>query len=111
MRLRSAKAGRSYKHTEGELVFEPGLFRQSIEIETVGNPLWSPTLEYKVQLYDPEGCTLGLYLQTARVKVIDRNPFPTSKYADQASAQGLSESGFVILRAGPQLACPSACSR
>ena len=79
----SAKAGRSYKHTEGELVFEPGLFRQSIEIETVGNPLWSPTLEYKVQLYDPEGCTLGLYLQTARVKVIDRNPFPTSKYAEQ----------------------------
>ncbi|OLQ00898.1 Sodium/calcium exchanger 2 [Symbiodinium microadriaticum] len=56
----SAKAGVSYTHTEGELVFPPGEYRQSIEIEVVKNPRWAPTLEYKVQLADPVGCNLGV---------------------------------------------------
>jgi len=76
----SAKAGVSYAHTEGELVFPPGEYRQSIEIEVVKNPRWAPTLEYKVQLSDPEGCNLGMYLKTARVKCIDTKPFPTAQY-------------------------------
>ena len=79
----SAKAARNYKHQSGELVFQPGEFRKSIEIATISCPLWSPTLEYKVKLHRPHNCALGIYLKTARVKIIDRNAFPTSKYAEQ----------------------------
>mmetsp|Transcript_72169 Transcript_72169/g.168920 ORF Transcript_72169/g.168920 Transcript_72169/m.168920 type:complete len:800 (+) Transcript_72169:45-2444(+) len=79
----SAKAGKHYTHAEGELVFQENEFRQSIQISTVASPFWSPTLEFKVHLSKPEGCSLGNYLRSCRVKVIDGDTFPSSKYETQ----------------------------
>jgi len=96
----SGKAGERYDAFDGELVFESGVMRQSFEVEIVQGDQWEATLEFKVCLSGPEDCTLGLYLHTCRVKVIDSNTFPTSKYPEVA--QGLeavkSVGGFMLFR-------------
>lgn len=84
----SAKAGESFEETFGELIMEDGEYRKSIEIRMIDNHSWSPTLEFKVHLSDPEGCNLGHYLHTCRVKVIDTDSFPSSKYQEQISKGG-----------------------
>ena len=83
----SGKAGSRYVHTEGEVVFEDGQFQQTIDIEILDSPTWAATLEFKVVLSTPQGCTLGRYLKVCRVKVLDGDSFPTSAYAEVA-AQG-----------------------
>lgn len=76
----SAKAGSQYKATRGDVVFKENEFRQSIQIQVIASPYWAPTLEFKVRLCDPENCSLGNYLHSCRVKVIDSDTFPSSKY-------------------------------
>ena len=39
--------------------------------------------EFKVHLCNASGCALGRYLRTCRVKVIDSDTFPSSKYEEQ----------------------------
>lgn len=49
--------------------------------------------EFKVHLCKPSGAALGRYLRTCRVKVIDSDTFPSSKYESQLlqGKQGVSE--------------------
>jgi len=84
----SATSGHQYVHTEGIITFEDGEETQSIDITIINDPNWNPTLEFKLSLTDPKGCELEKYLKTARVKVIDKTPFPTYKYASNI-AQGM----------------------
>ena len=81
----SAKAGMRFVHAEGEVVFEDGQFQQSVDIEILDSPTWSATLEFKVVLTAPMGCSLGKYLKVCRVKVLDRDSFPSSSYAETAA--------------------------
>eukprot|EP00930_Biecheleria_cincta_P059241 TRINITY_DN44996_c0_g1_i1.p1 TRINITY_DN44996_c0_g1~~TRINITY_DN44996_c0_g1_i1.p1 ORF type:complete len:848 (+),score=128.43 TRINITY_DN44996_c0_g1_i1:286-2544(+) len=67
---------------------EDGEYRKSIEIRMMDNQSWSTTLEFKVHLSDPEGCNLGHYLHTCRVKVIDTDCFPSNKYQEHISKGG-----------------------
>jgi len=50
-------------------------------------------LEFKVHLCKASGCALGRYLRTCRVKVIDSDTFPSSKYEEQLlrGKKGVSE--------------------
>ena len=66
-----------------QVLIEEGQDIVQINIEILDNPEWNPTLEFKIHLSDPAGCELGLYLRTARVKVIDRNRFPSDAYCEQ----------------------------
>eukprot|EP00439_Symbiodinium_sp_Y106_P027438 s439_g3.t1 len=78
----SAKAGKQYHKASGQVEFKDREYRQSIQIQTVSSPLWSPTLEFKIHLANPTGCSVGMHLSSCRVKVIDADPFPSSRYAD-----------------------------
>jgi len=79
----SAKAGKRYVASEGTVCFEDNEYERSIDLQIIDDPTWAATLEFKIELYDPEDCTLGKYLHRCRVKVIDKDCFPTSKYSEQ----------------------------
>eukprot|EP00439_Symbiodinium_sp_Y106_P033586 s6759_g4.t1 len=76
----SGKAGSRYVHTEGQVIFQPGQYEQSIPVEVLDTPGWMATLEFKVVLENPVGCHLGRYLNICRVKVLDTDYFPSSTY-------------------------------
>ena len=95
----SGKAGSRYVHTEGEVIFEDGQLQQSIDIEILDSPTWAATLEFKILLSSPMGCTLGKYLKVCRVKVLDGDSFPTSAYAEVAALG----SGALETVSGPPL--------
>ncbi|CAJ1328439.1 unnamed protein product [Effrenium voratum] len=84
-------AGSRYVHTEGQVIFEDGCFEQLIEIPILESPTWSATLEFKVVLDEPMGCQLGKYLKVCRVKVIDQDTFPTSKYSEEIKADSIED--------------------
>lgn len=81
----TATAGERYKFTTGEIVFEPGESEKDISIQIYCTALWDTTTEFAVDLvkegpHAPVGCTLGRYLWTTRVKVIDNGTFPSEKF-------------------------------
>lgn len=79
----SAKAGEQYVQAKGEVVFDDGdLQNKSIWIELLNDDKWHATNEFKVKLLRPEGCMLGKYLHTVRVKVMDNNLFPSDTYPE-----------------------------
>jgi len=78
----SAKAGVRYEASSGEVVFEDGEFSKTIDARVIPTDAWSTTMEFKITLFDPVGCNVGLYLRTCRVKVIDNDPFPSGKFKD-----------------------------
>ncbi|CAE7530256.1 ABCB10, partial [Symbiodinium natans] len=78
----SAKAGKQYQRAAGQVVFNDGEYRQSIQIQTISNKFWSPTLEFKIHLANPAGGSVGIHLRSCRVKVIDGDTFPSSKHHD-----------------------------
>jgi len=76
----SARAGREYVAQAGELVMQDGESSASLAFHVIQDGVWAPTLEFKLVLSEASNCTLGLYLAVARVKVIDNELFPSSKY-------------------------------
>merc|ERR1719506_1960722 len=66
----SAIEGTHFLPASGRLEMGPGQDRTLFEVNIVDDPRWYPTTEFMVCLSDPEGCVLGLYLKTARVKVM-----------------------------------------
>lgn len=94
----SGKAGSRYEHVEGDLIFPSGEFEQSIRIPIIESPLWSATMEFKVVLEHPIGCQLGKYLKICRVKVIDRDSFPSSFYAQEIEedVESINQTGLFI---------------
>jgi ABC-type multidrug transport system fused ATPase/permease subunit len=79
----SAKQSEQYESSSGQLIFEDGEHTQTMQIPILHDEFWSPTLEFSVCLEQPQNCKLGLYLQEARVKILNSDPFPTEKYAKQ----------------------------
>lgn len=94
----SAKASEDYEASSGEIVLGEGQSDTSIQIKIINSPSWKATLEFKVHLFDADNCKLGLYLKTCRVKVIDSDVFPSSKYRttlETQGAQAVSEAGLI----------------
>mmetsp|Transcript_103793 Transcript_103793/g.334652 ORF Transcript_103793/g.334652 Transcript_103793/m.334652 type:complete len:866 (+) Transcript_103793:78-2675(+) len=84
----SAKAGDQYTAAAGEVVFEDGdTENKYIYIELEDDDQWHATNEFKVKLSSPEGCTLGNYLHTVRVKVMDNDLFPSGRYPEVAQGR------------------------
>lgn len=76
----AAKGMVHYIPCEQEVHFRPGQAEASITIQVIPDPTWQPHLEFQVQLAEPSHCTLGLYLNNCRVKIIDNDVFPTNAY-------------------------------
>ena len=49
----SGKAGERYTSRQGKIVFEEGEYEKMLEIGLVSFPVWSPTLEFRVELMRP----------------------------------------------------------
>lgn len=78
----SGKAGERYAATKGAVVFEDGEYQKSISVPIIQDHRWQATLEFKVFLDAPEGCSIGAYLNMCRIKVIDNDAFPSSRYPE-----------------------------
>lgn len=79
----TAKGGQRFRHGSGVLTWQPGEWVKNIEIEFIDCRNWQGTLEFIVVLSNPEGCTLGNYLHTCRVKTLDADTFPTNRFRKQ----------------------------
>jgi len=89
----SAVSGRAYIATSGKLVFQPGDSMKQIEIPIIDNHLWDSTVEFRCHLKKEglKGATLGEYLNTARVKIIDNDAFPTDEFAHLTTPEKVAE--------------------
>lgn len=96
----SAKAGWQYTSASGEVRFEDGEDQKVIDIELLQDGQWHMTNEFKVHLVNPQGCELGKYLHFCRVKVLERNIFPTGKFAEEPGEDEWEE---VQRLSGPRL--------
>mmetsp|Transcript_15777 Transcript_15777/g.37091 ORF Transcript_15777/g.37091 Transcript_15777/m.37091 type:complete len:812 (-) Transcript_15777:107-2542(-) len=87
----SAKRNHQYKPCSGEIIFDVGESQQYVEVPIMEDDVWHATTEFKVRVYHPEGCTLGAFLHTARVKIIDNDQFPTNKFKDAVTGEDARE--------------------
>eukprot|EP00747_Dinoflagellata_sp_TGD_P080316 gnl/TRDRNA2_/TRDRNA2_160841_c0_seq1.p1 gnl/TRDRNA2_/TRDRNA2_160841_c0~~gnl/TRDRNA2_/TRDRNA2_160841_c0_seq1.p1 ORF type:complete len:902 (+),score=160.81 gnl/TRDRNA2_/TRDRNA2_160841_c0_seq1:85-2790(+) len=76
----SAQAGRRYVATTGSLVFRPNETVQPVRVLILEDRKWDATLDFRIKLTNVRGGTLGQYLHTCQVKVIDNDFFPTNKF-------------------------------
>eukprot|EP00929_Paragymnodinium_shiwhaense_P067995 TRINITY_DN34179_c0_g1_i1.p1 TRINITY_DN34179_c0_g1~~TRINITY_DN34179_c0_g1_i1.p1 ORF type:complete len:889 (-),score=196.30 TRINITY_DN34179_c0_g1_i1:98-2764(-) len=76
----SAHGGQNFRAEEGIVTFEEGEHAKEIRIEILDPGIWSTTLEFLVRLRAVENCHLGLHLHCCRVKIIDKDMFPSNKY-------------------------------
>jgi hypothetical protein len=83
----SGRAGERYTARQGKLVFEDGEYEKMIEIGIIQSTVWSPTLEFRVELLRPDRCELGKYLFSCRIKVLDADCFPDN-FIGQAVLKG-----------------------
>lgn len=79
----TAKAGVRYEPALGTLRFKDNEDLKSIKIKIIEDENWATTVEFKVHLSNAVNCELGKYLHHCRVKVIDNDCFPSSKYAEK----------------------------
>lgn len=76
----SAKAGRDFVHTRSTLHFGTGVALRTIRVQVLSNPIWTPSLEFALQLAGPTNhVRLGMHLHRARLWVINMNRFPSSR--------------------------------
>lgn len=92
----SGKAGTSYQPTSGTVVLEDGVPRATFSIKAVLNDMWAPTMEFMIKLSNPDNCQLGVYLKLCRVKVLNDDPFPTTKFDKEKMQDGEIDSGFQL---------------
>eukprot|EP00928_Gymnodinium_smaydae_P029802 TRINITY_DN22345_c0_g1_i1.p1 TRINITY_DN22345_c0_g1~~TRINITY_DN22345_c0_g1_i1.p1 ORF type:complete len:923 (+),score=178.65 TRINITY_DN22345_c0_g1_i1:62-2770(+) len=76
----TAVAGVRYHAGAGDVTFEHGEDTKSIRVNIIHDDRWWTTVEFKLTLHNPQNCELGKYLHMCRVKVIDVDVFPSSKY-------------------------------
>jgi ABC-type multidrug transport system fused ATPase/permease subunit len=87
----SATAGVKYVSCSGLLAFEPGETLQTIEVPIIDDRSWNATLEFELILSNARGASLGKYLDSCRVKVIDTDYFPTNTYKEQFEEQNATK--------------------
>lgn len=80
----SAHAGVSYVTCHDTLVFEPGEFEKTVHIQLIPSSLWTPTIEFKVELLplNMKNAFLNHHVHSCRIKIIDIDSFPSSRFED-----------------------------
>lgn len=78
----TAKAGAQFTPKKGVIVFEEGEHLKSVSVSIAKSQEWATTLEFTIRLSEPDTCVLGHVLHRCRVKIIDSDLFPSSKYKD-----------------------------
>eukprot|EP00928_Gymnodinium_smaydae_P038076 TRINITY_DN26333_c0_g1_i1.p1 TRINITY_DN26333_c0_g1~~TRINITY_DN26333_c0_g1_i1.p1 ORF type:complete len:879 (-),score=105.36 TRINITY_DN26333_c0_g1_i1:227-2863(-) len=78
----SAQPGHKYVHTTQKLDFAPGEDEKEVSIKLLGDDCWHATEEFSVRMLNPENVQMSPSLKQVRVKIIDKDTFPTARYAD-----------------------------
>mmetsp|Transcript_77863 Transcript_77863/g.166990 ORF Transcript_77863/g.166990 Transcript_77863/m.166990 type:complete len:860 (-) Transcript_77863:76-2655(-) len=78
----SAKAGKKYQASSGLVTFEPGETTKELRIPVIMDESWNATLEFNVVIRTVKGAQMGKYLNRCRVRLIDADTFPSSKFED-----------------------------
>lgn len=89
----TAKAGEAFEGLDLPVVFEDGEDMKTIDVPIMNPTAWHTTCEFKMRLISPQGCVLGSYLHTARVKVMGLDTFPTNAY-DKEDIDGTGPFGI-----------------
>lgn len=92
----SAKANVNYVEQRKMLVFKPGTDSVTVSIDLIASDEWSPTLEFEVIL-DPSttsNAELDAYGRSARVKIDDKDAFPSNVVDVRKLAKSLSWEHF-----------------
>lgn len=87
----SAKAGHKYVATSGTLNFMPGELSKEIRVSLLDDDKWDATLEFMIELSNPKDTQLGRYLYKCRVKIVDNDVFPSSKYDEELRSQAFDK--------------------
>ena len=98
----SAVAGVKYEPTNELLEFGPGESEKTVQIPIVDDDNFDPTLDFKLVLKKPENCTLGLYLNSSQVLIIDDDIFHSNDFRselEQQSDDALLSRGVALLLA------------
>ncbi|CAK8988044.1 unnamed protein product [Durusdinium trenchii] len=76
----SAKAGVNYVPESRMLVFKPGVDSITVSVTLIASDEWSPTLEFEVILESSStaNAELDVYGRCARVKIDDKDAFPSN---------------------------------
>jgi len=82
----SAVAGIRYIHTEGTLTFHPDELIKKVSVQILDDDRWDATLEFCMELSEPDNATLCDHGAKCRIKVLDDDAFPTNKYKDLLEA-------------------------
>lgn len=78
----TAKQNNQYEASMGRVTFQDGEHTKSITIKILQDGKWTPSTEFRMNLKEPEGCSLGLFQFTARVKIVNEDAFPSSAYKE-----------------------------
>jgi len=84
----SAHPGEQYVGREGVLEFGPGEAEKEISIELLADDCWHATQEFSVELSEACGAMLSKHLKSVRVKILDVDVFPSSRYAKEIIGPG-----------------------
>jgi len=82
----SGKASQIFEHAEGTLHFGPGDGAKQILVHLQRNDNWSSILDFGVMLKEDGlvNAQLGRYGSATRVKVVDKDAFPSNEFSDIA---------------------------
>jgi hypothetical protein len=99
----SVYEGIKYEPITGTCEFKSGEATQSIHVPIKWTDGFDSSREFTISLAEPKGCTLGLYLRTCRVKIVERSVFPTSRFEektrkDHTGASWSRGNSFAMLR-------------
>eukprot|EP00913_Durusdinium_trenchii_P009310 g8749.t1 len=77
----AGKAGETYEAASGSVVFEPGDGIESISVKLLAKDTWSSILDFQVELLDDSlvNAKLAQYGSKTRVKVVDKDQFPSNE--------------------------------
>ncbi|CAE7768287.1 Dhrs1, partial [Symbiodinium microadriaticum] len=80
----SGKASQIFEHAEGTLHFGPGDGAKQILVHLQRNDNWSSILDFGVMLKEDGlvNAQLGRYGSSTRVKVVDKDAFPSNEFSD-----------------------------
>lgn len=78
----TAKKDEQYGEVCTQIVLEDGEDHKTIDIPILHDYMWNPTHQFKIILSRPRNCVLGDHLNTASVKIINHDSFPSNELYD-----------------------------
>lgn len=87
----TAIANQKYTPVDTQVNFGPGEVMKSIKVQIMNDSLFETTLEFRCHLSEAVNCTLGKYLCTSRVLIMDDDVFPSNDFKGRVCGDDFDE--------------------